>query len=97
MIGSYPPITGPALVLVGAMLAGNVTKVCWSDASEAIPVFLIILGIPLTFSIADGIALGLIAYPAVKLCGGKPREAHWIMYLLALLLVAYFFGRSWAG
>ena len=57
----------------------------------------IVLGIPLTFSIADGIALGLIAYPAVKLCGGKPREAHWLMYLLALLLVAYFFARSWAG
>lgn len=97
MIGSYPPITSPALVLVGAMLAGNVTKVRWPDASEAIPAFLIMLGIPLTFSIADGIALGLIAYPAVKLFGGKPREAHWSLYVLALLLVAYLLARSWAG
>ena len=97
MIGSYPSITNPALVLVGAMLAGNVTKVRWPDASEAIPAFLIILGIPLTFSIADGIALGLIAYPAVKLFGGKPREAHWSLYVLTLLLVAYFLARSWAG
>ena len=97
MVGGYAPITGPALVLVGVMLAGNVTKVRWSDASEAIPAFLLMLGIPLTFSIADGIALGLIAYPAVKLLGGKPGEVHWLMYLLAPILVAYFVARSWVG
>lgn len=90
MVGGYAPITAPALVFVGAMMLKNIVHVNWKDPSELIPSFLIILGIPLSYSIADGIALGFIAYPVAKLLSGRPREAGWLMWALAVLLVFYF-------
>ncbi|MGQ9663248.1 MAG: NCS2 family permease [Kiritimatiellia bacterium] len=90
MLGGYPPITAPALVIVGAMMARNATKIDWSDCSEAIPAFLIIIGIPLSYSIADGLALGFVSYPVVKLLAGKGKSVGVLMYVLALVLVAYF-------
>jgi adenine/guanine/hypoxanthine permease len=90
MIASYPPITAPALVMVGTMMMQNVRKIAWDDPSEALPVFLTVIGIPLTASIADGLALGFVSYPVVKLLGGRGREAHWLSYVIAGLLVAYF-------
>lgn len=91
MVGQCPPITAPALVVVGSMMIRNVTKIDWSNDGEAIPAFLVMLGIPLTFSIADGLALGLIAYPAVKWLGGQRRDVKPLMYILSVLLIAYFF------
>jgi AGZA family xanthine/uracil permease-like MFS transporter len=90
MIGNYPPITAPALVVVGSMMIQNVTKIHWANYAEAMPAFLIIIGIPLTFSIADGLALGFIAYPLVKLAAGQGRDVKPLMYLIAALLLAYF-------
>lgn len=90
LIGSYPPITAPALVTVGALMMQNVTKITWNDPSEAIPAFLILLGIPLSFSIGDGLALGFISYPIIKLLSGRGRETSWLMYILAAILLAYF-------
>jgi AGZA family xanthine/uracil permease-like MFS transporter len=87
MVGKYPPITAPALVLVGAMMVRNVSKVDWEDYSEAIPAFLIMLGIPLSSTIADGLAVGFIAYPVIKLFSGKGREIHWLMILVALIFI----------
>ncbi len=88
LVGSYAPITAPALVIVGAMMMRNVSKIPWDDYSEAIPSFLIILGIPLCFSIADGLAMGLIAYPIVKLFSGKGKGVHWLSYVVAAAFVA---------
>ncbi len=90
MIASYPPITAPALVLVGTMMMQNAKKIAWDDPSEALPVFLTVVGIPLTASIADGLALGFVSYPVVKLLGGRAREVHGLSYVIAGLLVAYF-------
>ncbi len=90
MVGSYPPITAPALVIVGAMMIQNVTKIAWDDYSESIPAFLVLIGIPLSFSIADGLALGFISYPIIKLLSGKGREIGWLTYVLAVVLIAYF-------
>jgi len=90
MVGSYPPITAPALVVVGAMMIQNVTKVDWKDYSESLPAFLTMIGIPLSYSIADGLALGLISYPIIKFFSGKGSEIGWLTYLLAIVLVAYF-------
>ena len=90
MVANYPPITAPALVLVGAMMMGNVLKINWKDYTEAIPAFLTIVGIPLCFSIADGIAWGFISYPLIKLFSGRGREASWVMYLVGgLFLLRY--------
>ena len=98
MVGNYPPITAPALVVVGAMMMSNVREIAWDNYAEALPCFLIILGIPLTYSIGDGLALGLIAYPIIKLCAGEGREVKWLMYVLAVVMAAYFvFVRAGVG
>ena len=89
MIGSYPPITAPALVLVGSLMLRNASRVEWSDASEAIPSFLIALGIPLFYSISDGLALGFIAYPLIKVLGGRARELRWPMVVTPAVMLAY--------
>jgi AGZA family xanthine/uracil permease-like MFS transporter len=90
MVGSYPPITAPALVIVGSMMMRNVLKIDWDNYAECMPAFLVILGIPLTFSIADGLALGFISYPLIKLLAGQGRDVKWLMYVMAVVLVAYF-------
>ena len=90
MVGSYPPITAPALILVGAAMLRNVGKIAWSDPSESIPAFLILVGIPLSFSIGDGMALGFLAYPLLKLGAGRGREVPVALWLLVPLLLAYF-------
>lgn len=90
MVGSYPPITAPALVIVGSLMIRGVVRVDWDNFAEAMPTFLIIIGIPLTYSIADGLALGFVAYPVVKLFSGQGRQVKPLMYLMAAVLVAYF-------
>jgi adenine/guanine/hypoxanthine permease len=90
MVGSYRPITAPALVIVGTMMMRNVTKIDWDNYAESLPTFLIVAGIPLSFSIADGLALGFITYPLVKLLSGQGRDVKWLMYVMAVVLVAYF-------
>jgi AGZA family xanthine/uracil permease-like MFS transporter len=90
MLGGYPPITAPALVLVGGMMLRNVRHLAWDDYTELLPSFLVLLGIPLSYSIADGLALGFIAYPLLKALGGRVREVRWMSWFLAALLVAYF-------
>ncbi|MEN6458617.1 MAG: NCS2 family permease [Thermoguttaceae bacterium] len=98
MIGTYRPITAPALVVVGTMMMRNVVKIDWGNYAESLPAFLVIAGIPLTYSIADGLAIGFITYPLVKLLSGQGRDVKWLMYLMAAILVAYFvLVRSQAG
>lgn len=89
IVGGCAPITAAALVVVGAMMAKSVTRIDWEDAGESIPAFLLIVGIPLTYSIADGLAISLSVYPFIKLIGGRYREVHWLSYVLAVLLVLY--------
>jgi AGZA family xanthine/uracil permease-like MFS transporter len=90
MVGSYPPITAAALVLVGIMMCQNARGIDWEDYSEAVPAFLIMIGMPLAYSIGDGLALGFVAYPLIKLLAGKRREVNWLMYAMAVVLLAYF-------
>ena len=90
MVGSYPPITAPALVLVGAMMTRSAVRIDWQDYTESVPAFLTLIGMPLTYSIADGLALGFIAYPLLKWLAGRGREVKWVLNALAVLLLAYF-------
>ena len=90
MVGSYALITAPALVVVGSMMMRSITKIEWSNFAEAMPAFLIILGMPLSYSVGDGLALGFISYPIVKLISGQARDVKWPMYVIAAILVAYF-------
>jgi AGZA family xanthine/uracil permease-like MFS transporter len=90
MIGNYVPITAPALIIVGAMMMSNAARVEWDDASESVPAFLTMTGIPLAYSIADGLALGFITYPVLKVLTGRGREIGKMSYGIAVLLVIYF-------
>ncbi len=90
VIGQYPPITAAALLFVGMMMLRNVTRIDWSDPTEAVPASTIILGIPFCYSIADGMALGLILYPVLKFLSGRTKEVKWLSYALCLALLAYF-------
>lgn len=87
--------TAPALILVGALMTQSIAKIDWSDFSEAVPAFITILATPLTFSIATGLSLGLIAYTVVKTASGKVREMTpliWILTALFCLRYAYLAG-----
>lgn len=91
LVGAIPTsATAPALILVGSMMASVVTEIDWQDPEIAIPAFLTILAIPLSFSIANGLAFGFTAYAAVKLLRGKFREVNWFVYLLAAIFVVRF-------
>lgn len=85
--GTLYPVIGPALVIVGCLMMRSVAKIDWEDFSEAIPSFLLFLGIPLTFSIADGFAFGFISYPILKVFSGKAKQVSWLLYLLAGLFI----------
>ncbi len=86
--GAIPLIaTAPALIIVGALMINAVTDIEWGDITEAIPAFLTILAMPLTFSIANGLALGFIFYPLLKVMTGRWREASPLVYVLAVLFV----------
>jgi len=80
-------ITAPALIIVGSLMIGNVKHIDWDSFDEAFPAFLIILTMPLTSSIATGIALGFIAYPIMKVAMGKWKQVPMLLYIFALLFI----------
>ncbi len=82
--------TAPALILVGALMIGAVAEVDWSDPTLAIPAFLILITIPLTYSIANGLAFGITSYALLALLTGRAKWRDWLMYLLAALFVVRF-------
>jgi AGZA family xanthine/uracil permease-like MFS transporter len=79
--------TAPALIIVGALMTQSVAQVRWSEFSEAFPAFFTMLAMPLTFSIATGLSLGVIAYTIVKVAAGKYREVSPVLWILTLLFV----------
>jgi AGZA family xanthine/uracil permease-like MFS transporter len=82
--------TAPALILVGALMMAALTEVEWTDPSAAIPAFLTVIIIPLTYSIANGLAFGITSYAVLRLIRGQARASDWLVYLLAVLCVARF-------
>jgi len=79
------PITAPVLIIVGCLMASNLTRIDWEKWDEALPAFLTFVGMPLTYSIADGMALGFITYPILKIFSGK--AVHPVMILIAILFL----------
>lgn len=83
---SIPPFaTAPALIVLGALMLKGAKYMDWSDPTEYIPGFIILITIPMTFSISAGISLGILTYPIVKVMSGKAKQVHWLVYLIALL------------
>ncbi|HBZ10057.1 MAG TPA: NCS2 family permease [Bacillus bacterium] len=84
-VSGLSAITAPALIIVGSLMIGAVSEINWKEIDEGFPAFLIILSMPLTSSIATGIALGFISYPLMKIVKGKWREVHPLLYIFAVL------------
>ena len=82
--------TAPALILVGALMMGAIVEVDWADPGVAIPAFLTVIVIPLTYSIANGLAFGITSFAALKLLRGQARRSDWLLFLLAALFIVRF-------
>ena len=83
-------VTAAALVMVGVLMASNLRHIEWGDISEAAPAFLTLIAMPLTYSISNGIALGFILFPLVKIFKGEAKKVHPIMYALFVVFILYF-------
>ncbi|WP_027699573.1 NCS2 family permease [Weissella oryzae] len=84
-------VTAPALIVVGVLMAENLRHIHWDDFSIAAPAFLIVIGMPLTYSISDGIALGFILYPIMMISNKRSREVHPFMWALAAIFLFFLF------
>ncbi|HEY9141762.1 MAG TPA: NCS2 family permease [Bryobacteraceae bacterium] len=90
-VGAIPAAaTAPALIVVGSLMMSSVAEIAWQDPEVAIPAFLIIMTIPLTYSIANGLAFGFTAFTLLKVLRGKFRQVSWFMYALTGLFVLRF-------
>lgn len=83
-------VTAPALIIVGVLMASSLGKIQWNKFELAVPAFLTVVIMPLTYSIANGIALGLVIYPITMIVKGRARELHPIMYFLFVAFILYF-------
>jgi AGZA family xanthine/uracil permease-like MFS transporter len=82
--------TAPALILVGGLMMAPLVEVPWDEPELAIPAFLTLALIPLTFSIANGLAFGITAHAALKILRGKAVKGDWLLFVLAALFVVRF-------
>jgi AGZA family xanthine/uracil permease-like MFS transporter len=91
VVGAIPgAATAPALIVVGSLMIAHAAEIPWSNPVVSIPAFLTIVTIPLTFSIANGLAFGFTAYVILKIAHGEFRSVSWLVYALAALFIARF-------
>ncbi|MFF2854741.1 NCS2 family permease [Peribacillus sp. NPDC058002] len=86
-VSNVAAITAPSLIIVGSMMIKSINEIDWTHFDESFPAFLVIVAMPLTSSIANGIALGFISYPILKMARGKFREVHPFVYMFAVLFL----------
>jgi len=91
------PVTAPALIVVGFLMMTSVRLIPWENFDEAIPAFLTILTLPLTFNISYGIGFGFISYVLIKLSRGRVGEVHPLLYGTAALFALDFVGTALEG
>jgi AGZA family xanthine/uracil permease-like MFS transporter len=82
--------TAPALILVGSLMLASITEIRWHEPLVALPAFLTLVLIPFTYSIANGLGFGIIAWAVLHLAAGKYRHEDWLLYILAALFLARF-------
>ncbi len=91
LVGAVPAsATAPALIVVGSLMMSHLGEIAWGDPGVAIPAFLTLITIPLSFSIANGLAFGFTSYAVLRILRGEFRRTHWLVYLLAALFIARF-------
>ena len=83
-------VTAPALIIVGVLMASNLKRIDWEKFEIAFPAFLTVVGMPLTYSISDGLALGMIAYPITMIASKRYKEVSVTMYVLFIIFVIFF-------
>ena len=86
--------TAPALILVGALMMRGARDLDWSKIDESVPAFLTLTAMPFTYSIANGISLGILSYVSIKVLRGRSREIHPLMFVLGAALVAFYAFRT---
>jgi adenine/guanine/hypoxanthine permease len=90
-VGIVPPsATAPALILVGSMMLATIAEIRWQEPLVAVPAFLTLVLIPLTYSIANGLGFGIIAWAVLHLATGNWRKQDWLLYILAVLFALRF-------
>jgi AGZA family xanthine/uracil permease-like MFS transporter len=82
--------TAPALILVGSLMLATIVEIRWTDPLVAVPSFLTLILIPLTYSIANGLGFGIISWAVIHLATGKFSKKDWLLYILAILFLARF-------
>ncbi|SDF16893.1 NCS2 family permease [Terriglobus roseus] len=91
LVGAIPSsATAPALIIVGALMLGSIAEVNWSEPTVAIPAFLTLVMIPLTYSIANGLGIGITSFALLRLFSGQSSRKDWLLFVLAALFVARF-------
>jgi len=84
--------TAPALIIVGLLMVSAIKEINFEDFTEGLPAFMCIIMMPFTYSIANGVAAGIIFYTLLKVLTGKAKNVHWMMYLLfTLVVIRYIF------
>jgi AGZA family xanthine/uracil permease-like MFS transporter len=92
LVGAIPAAaTAPALIIVGSFMASAVGEIDWADFTIAIPAFLTMMMIPLTFSIANGLAFGFTTFTLLKIFRGEFRRVNAVVYILTLLFLVRFY------
>ncbi|WEV39822.1 NCS2 family permease [Lactobacillus sp. ESL0681] len=82
-------VTAPALIIVGVLMAQNTAHIHWDKMEIAVPAFLILIGMPLTYSISDGLALGMITYPICMLAAKRGKEVTPMMWILFVVFIFF--------
>jgi len=92
LVGAIPTAaTSPALIIVGGLMLSSISEIQWSDPLVAFPAFLTLVTIPLTYSIANGLSFGIIAFALLHIFSGRFRWQDWLLYVLAALFLLRFF------
>jgi AGZA family xanthine/uracil permease-like MFS transporter len=91
LVGIVPiAATAPALILVGSLMLAHISEIDWHKPIVAVPAFLTLVMIPLTYSIANGLGFGIISYAILHIATGKARKEDWLLYVLAALFLTRF-------
>jgi AGZA family xanthine/uracil permease-like MFS transporter len=96
MVGLIPAqATAPALIIIGSLMMVDLVHIKFDDFTEALPAFLTIIMMPLTYSIAQGLAFGFVSYTVIKVVSGRHKENNAVTYTLTVLFILHFiFGKG---
>ncbi|WP_062990774.1 NCS2 family permease [Nocardia anaemiae] len=91
VVAGSAAITAPALIVVGVLMARALGEIDWNRLEYSVPAFITVVMMPLTYSIANGLAMGMLFYPIVMVAKGRIKEVHPAMWALMVMFLGYFF------